>query len=99
MSKPRGHDIGRAISILIRQEAAEIAMHADVDAFYAPSECHALVARGAVGRRRQAQRHAAAVAGLPRREVWREFSRRTSPKAARRAYERAIWQLCARMVP
>lgn len=71
MTKPI-RNLGRALTILADQEAREHAMHEDVDAFYAPSECHGLVARGEEKRQRQARRHAEAVAGAPLREIRRQ---------------------------
>ena len=56
-------NISRALTILARAEAAEFDLHADVDAFGAPSECHALVSRGEKQRWRNAVRHAKGVTG------------------------------------
>jgi hypothetical protein len=61
--------LGKAIGILLRAYEAEAFMHEDVDAFHAPSECHALVARGEAKRLRQARRHAEAVAGMNLRGI------------------------------
>ena len=58
--------LGKALGIIARREANEIIMHEDVDAWYAPSECHQLVGRGENQRRRQARRHAKAESGLSR---------------------------------
>ena len=56
--------LGKAIGILINQQRHECALHADVDAWYAPSECHASVARGEESRARLARRHACHVANV-----------------------------------
>lgn len=61
--------LGKAIGILIRAHMREHDMHADVSAFHAPSECHALVSRGEAGRLRQARRHAESVAGMSLRRI------------------------------
>lgn len=57
-------NLGRALTILLRAYQREHAMHEDVDAFYAPGECHDLVSRGEGKRLRFAVRHACAVAGV-----------------------------------
>jgi hypothetical protein len=78
--KRRGENmrrLGKAIGIIARNEADENFMHADVDAFHAPSECHELVARGETKRRRLARRHAKSVSGLSRTAFNRELSRVT----------------------
>lgn len=64
-------NLGRVLTILARQEAEEAFRHADVDIWYAPSECHALVARGEKDRKRQAFRHARAEARLSRKALRR----------------------------
>ena len=65
--------IGKAFGIIARAEAREIMMHQDVSAFYAPSECHALVSRGEERRKREARRHAKSISGLSRRAFNREL--------------------------
>ena len=65
--------MGKAISIIAKARAAEYIMHADVDAYYAPSECHELVSRGEERRERQARRHAKSISGLSRRGFNRRF--------------------------
>lgn len=85
----RPRQLGKALSILAAADRAEAELHADVDAFGAPGECHALVARGEARRRRQARRHAEAVAGLPLRALMAEARRRTSSKAVESALDRA----------
>jgi hypothetical protein len=61
--------LGKAIGILIRAEWIEDEMHADVDAWNAPSECHGDVSRGGKRRLRRARKHAEAVAGVPLRRI------------------------------
>lgn len=80
-----GQQLGKALGILWRAERAESEMHADVDAWHAPSECHALVARGEDSRRRQARRHARAVAGMPIRVLMARAQRLVGGAALRRA--------------
>lgn len=63
--------LGKAIGILVRAVEHELAMHEDVEAFHAPSECHGLVSRGADKRMRVARKHAEAVAGMPLRSIRR----------------------------
>ena len=72
------HNIGKAIGILIEAALHEEALHDDVDAFHAPSECHDLVARGEGKRFRLARRRALHASGfnsmrLLRREVHRRL--------------------------
>ena len=69
-------NLGKVLAILARAEACEIDMHADVDAFGAPSECHAMVARHEGRRLRRARKHAEAVARRPLRCIEREARRR-----------------------
>jgi hypothetical protein len=69
-------NLGHALSILASAEAAEHFMHADVEAFHAPSECHGLVSRGEAERARQARKHAEATARRPLRLIVREAQRR-----------------------
>jgi hypothetical protein len=73
----RAHlNLSRALTILARAEAAEIDLHADVDAWGAPSECHALVGRHQARRDRIARKHAEAEAQRPLRVIRRETQRR-----------------------
>lgn len=69
-------------------------MHMDVDAFYAPSECHGLVSKGEAQRARQARRHAVAVSGVSAREL-RMIGRRLSG----RAQERLMYACLDRVSP
>lgn len=69
-------NLGQVLTILARAECSEHFMHADLRAFNAPGECHTLVARGAVRRRRQARRHAEATARAPMRVIARQAKRR-----------------------
>lgn len=69
-------NLGHALTILARAEAAEHFMHADVAIMGAPGECHALVARGEARRRRIARKHAEAVACAPLRVIKRVSARR-----------------------
>lgn len=68
--------LGKALGILIRQMEIENAMHADVDAWGAPSECHGLVARGSARRWREVRRHACHVAGVKNGRLLRQAMRR-----------------------
>jgi hypothetical protein len=67
--------LSRALTILAQAEAHELALHDEVDAFYAPSECHGLVARGEAERLRLARRRAEAAAGCPFRVLRRRAMR------------------------
>lgn len=69
---PRSPNLAQALTILASAEMAEHAAHADVSAFGAPSECHALVSRGETARKRQARKHAESVARRPYRVIKRE---------------------------
>lgn len=70
------------LEILLEAQRREDAMHEDVDAFNAPSECHALVSRGLADRLRHARRRIRAATGLTFRQFEREIARRTSAKWA-----------------
>jgi hypothetical protein len=70
------HQLGKALSIILVHEAGEIAMHEDVDAFHAPSECHRDVSKGEMRRLRTARRHAEAVAQRPWRVIAKEARKR-----------------------
>lgn len=69
-------NLGTALTILARAEAAEHFMHADVDAFGAPSECHGLVSRNEARRLRQARKHAEAEAKAPYRVIRAQAQKR-----------------------
>ena len=69
-------NLSAALTILARAEASEHFMHADVDAFGAPGECHALVARGEKQRQRQARKQAEAIAQRPFRIIRKDAKRR-----------------------
>jgi hypothetical protein len=71
--------LGRVATILAKCEAVEIDLHADVDAWHAPSECHTQVSRGEVQRMRLARRRAEALAGRPYRIIARELETRGCP--------------------
>lgn len=69
-------NLGQVLTIVARSEASEHFRHADVRAFGAPGECHALVARGAKQRQRQARKHAEAEAQAPWRVIKRQAAQR-----------------------
>lgn len=73
--------LGKALGIIAMHGVREEIMHADVDAFYAPSECHALIARGEEKRLREAKRHARAVSGLSRSAFNRELRKKSTQRA------------------
>lgn len=74
-------NLGRVATILLRQQAAEIFMHAVVSAFGAPSECHDDVSSGEPRRERLARKQAEAEAEArrPFRVIVRELKRRGLP--------------------
>jgi len=67
--------LGKALSILIRAQRFECEMHEDVAAWHAPSECHALVAKGEGKRMRFARRRAEHAAGMKMRDIRRRCRR------------------------
>lgn len=69
-------NLGQVLTILARAEAAEHFMHADVSAFGAPSECHALVSRGEARRKRIARKRAEAEARAPMRVIQHQARKR-----------------------
>jgi hypothetical protein len=91
--------IGQALSVMWAAEAREIAMHMDVDAMHAPSECHRDVKRGEKKRLRLARKHAEAVAQMPWRVIKRRAMRQIGPKQLHRAEERAVGQMVGRYAP
>jgi hypothetical protein len=78
----KGRNIGRGVSIWINHIRGEQSLHDEVDAYFAPSECHALVARGETYRNRIVRRHIKSVTGLSFRAFKREVRRRTSARCA-----------------
>ena len=86
--------LGKALSIIAHHHAREYFMHADVEAFHAPSECHALVSRNEARRARKARRHAKAVSGMTRAQF-----RRALRNVPQRALERATGAIIARQYP
>lgn len=78
--------LGKAITILMEHERREIAAHEDVDAFHAPSECHAIVSKGEAKRRRLAIRRACHVAGVRNLRLLRRAILKRMPSANRYFY-------------
>lgn len=72
-------NLGRVLTIVARAEAREHFMHADVDAFGAPGECHGLVSRGEKQRLRRARKHAEAEARAPWRVIRQQAGARGMP--------------------
>jgi hypothetical protein len=72
-------NLGRVLTILARAEAAEHFMHADVDAWGAPGECHALVARGEGRRSRRVRKQVESEARAPYRIIRRQAEARGMP--------------------
>lgn len=58
--------LGKAFSVIARQLASEEMAHDEVDAYYAPSECHGLVKKHMVKKHRLARRYARSISGLNR---------------------------------
>lgn len=69
-------NLSAALTVLVRAEARENYMHADVAAFGAPSECHTLVSRGEALRIRRARKHAESLAQAPLRAIIRAAKHR-----------------------
>lgn len=90
-------NLGKALSIVAKAEVDEMIMHADVDAWYAPSECHGLVSKGEAKRMRRARKHAEAVAKAPYRVILAEAKKRV-PKWGR-YYDECIGRINARDNP
>lgn len=86
--------LGKAFGIMMRAQAAEIFMHADISAFGAPSECHDVVSKGEANRARMARRHAKAVSGLSRRAFNRALAGFPQP-----AWDRASHRVYAAKYP
>lgn len=86
-----GRNLGKALTILARCQAAEDALHADVDAFGAPGECHALVSKGQARRWRRARKHAKAVSGLPYRVLMRKVSGRAYARLELACLDKALF--------
>ena len=77
-------NLSRAASLIFRHIQCECAMHEDVDAFHAPSECHGLVARGEAKRWRATARKIKALTGHHPKVVLKVIEQRITPKAAYR---------------
>lgn len=88
-------NLGRVLSIILLAEVAEQSLHADVDAFGAPSECHDAVAFGQDDRMRLAHRMAEAEARRPWRLIVKEAKRRGFQFAGPR-YDAAFSRVYAR---
>lgn len=86
-------NLGTALTVIARQEARESDMHADVIAWGAPGECHALVSRGETQRARRARKLAEAIARRPFRIIAREAERRGCPIGGRRYYQAVARQM------
>lgn len=86
-------NLGRVATILARAEALEIDLHADVQAWNAPPECHIDVARGEWKRQRLARRHAEATAQRPFRVIKHQLSVRGCPIGSK-YWEALVWRLC-----
>lgn len=67
--------LGKALTLIAKFEVMEDIAHEDVNAFGAPSECHDLVSRGYIKRRRQAVRHARSLSGMSRSAFRRAMGR------------------------
>ena len=72
-------NLGAVLQVLAKAEARELDLHADVDAYQAPSECHGLVSQYEGKRRRLARRQAEAMASRPLRVILREAKKRGCP--------------------
>ena len=86
-------NLGHALTILARHEASQIDTHEELRAFHAPSECYDLVAARDVESRREARRHACAVARRPYRVLRREAARRGLPIGSPR-WQEFVSRLC-----
>ena len=90
-------NLGKVLTILATADVREAVLHADVDAFGAPSECHALVSRGQDRRMRQARKHAEAIARAPLRVIARQSRQRG--RSLNRHEERLLAVLHAKLNP
>jgi hypothetical protein len=84
----RPRQLGKALGILARAAVREDYVHADVEAFGGPGECHGAVSRGEGRRLRQAKRHAKAASGLSRAAFNREL-RAVPQRVLQQGYARA----------
>lgn len=71
--------LGKAVSILLRFDRRADACFADLGAFGAPSECHAVVEHGLRREFRQVRRHACRVAGVKNLSQLRRKLKRACP--------------------
>lgn len=90
--------LGQALGFLMRAECNEAFTHNDVDVMGAPSECHALVAKGESRRRRRARQRAEAVSGRRERLLWKEARKRIGQNADK-VLERAMDRIYANHFP
>jgi RNA:NAD 2'-phosphotransferase (TPT1/KptA family) len=77
-------NLSRAASLILRHLQFEYAMHYDVQAFHAPSECHGLIVKGEAKRWRATARKIKALTGHHPKVVIKVIEQRISPKAAYR---------------
>lgn len=66
--------LGRGLTTVIKQQVSESLMHADVDAFHAPSECHALVSKGEDERYEEALKKGAQEANMSLKDFKRALA-------------------------
>lgn len=92
-------NLGKVLTILATADVREAVLHADVDAFGAPRECHALVSRGQDRRMRQARKHAEAIARAPLHVIMRQARRRGYSSIRHRHEERLLAVLHAKLNP
>jgi hypothetical protein len=68
--------LGKALTILLKEVKWEADIAEDLAAFHAPSECYKVAFRGQSGRNRQALRHACHVAGVRNKRLLRKAFRK-----------------------
>jgi hypothetical protein len=76
----RGNNIGKALGLVMRYNETVAEAHYEVDAMYAPSECHSLITRSYLCSWRRVRRHIKAITGLNIKEFFKECEARTSPR-------------------
>lgn len=75
--KTQCRNLGRGLTIFLEHHRYENFMHDEIDAWHAPSECHALASRGEDRRFRAMRRHVEGVTGLKWKVFREQVIRRT----------------------
>ena len=91
-------NLGEVLMVLAKAEYTEYALHEEVSAYYAPSECHGLVSRGEVGRTRMARKLAESMAHRPLRIIRQQAKKRGGLEicSGQPQWQRIVFNVCGK---